>query len=218
MDTCKVKICGLTTMEDARFCAGAGADFIGFVQHPESPRYVEPAHVADILEWVAGPRPVGVFVNRSAEEINRTSDRAGFELVQLHGDEPPRTCAAVDRPVIKAFRVEHDASVEQLERWIEPYVDHVDYLLLDTHHTDLWGGTGESFNWRVARELSIDLPLFLAGGIGAENVREAIDRMRPYAVDLSSSVEEEPGEKSFEKMEQFFDAFDAARTALAENS
>lgn len=214
----KVKICGITTMEDARFCAGAGADYIGFVQHPESPRYVEPDHVADVLEWVAGPTPVGIFVNRSADEVNRASEKAGFELVQLHGDEPPHVCAEVDRPVVKAFRVEHDASVEQLEQWIEPYVDRIDYLLLDTHHTDLWGGTGESFNWRVARDLSTDLPLFLAGGIGPENVAEAVQRMRPYAVDLSSSVEASPGVKSFEKLEQFFDRLDAAREALANES
>lgn len=218
MSNTRVKICGITTMEDARFCAGAGADFIGFVQHPESPRYVHPEHVAEVLEWVAGPAPVGVFVNRPAEEINRTAEAAGFELVQLHGEEPPTVCAAVERPVIKAFRIEHDASVEQLQHWIAPYEDHVDYLLLDTHHTDLWGGTGEAFNWRVARELSSDLPLFLAGGIGPDNVEEAVVRMRPFAVDLSSSVEETPGTKSFEKLERFFERFEAACDALTNES
>lgn len=211
MPETKVKICGITTMEDARFCAAAGADFLGFVQHRESPRYVEPGHVADVLEWVHGPKPVGVFVNTPPEQVNRTAESAGFELIQLHGDESPADCEAVDRPVIKAFRVTHDASVEQLRQLIAPYRECIDYLLLDTYHTDLWGGTGESFNWRVARDLSNDLPLFLAGGLGADNVERAVETIRPFAVDLSSSIESSPGQKSFEKLQAFFDRVHALR-------
>jgi phosphoribosylanthranilate isomerase len=209
MSETRVKICGITTLEDARFCAAAGANYLGFIQHRESPRYVDPKHVEKIGEWVHGPQPVGVFVNTPPDEVNRIADTAGFALVQLHGDESPEECRAIERPVVKAFRVKHDASVEHLRRLIAPYEDAIDYLLLDTYHTDLWGGTGESFNWRVARDLSSELPLFLAGGIDADNVERAVESIRPYAVDLSSSVESSPGAKSFDKLEKFFDRFQA---------
>ncbi len=210
MPDTRVKICGITTMEDARFCAAAGADYLGFVQHPESPRYVDPEHVKKIREWVHGPKSVGVFVNTSPAEVNDIAHTAGFKLIQLHGEESPEDCRAIDHPVVKAFRVKHDASVEQLHRMIAPYEEVIDYVLLDTYHTDLWGGTGESFNWRVARDLSADHPLFLAGGIDADNVERAVESIRPYAVDLSSSVESSPGKKSFDKLEQFFERFEAA--------
>ena len=205
----KVKICGITRLEDARFCAVAGADFLGFIQHEASPRYVRPGVAREIIDWVVGPEPVGVFVNADADAVNRACDEAGFRLAQLHGHEPPDVCAAVDVPVIKAIHVQHDASAEQLRAVAAPYLDVVDFLLLDTHKTSLWGGTGESFNWRVARELASESDLFLAGGISADNVADAIATMRPYAVDLSSSVEASPGVKDLDKLEAFFRAFDA---------
>jgi len=204
----KVKICGITRLEDARYCAAAGADYLGFIQYPGSPRYIEPGVAREIIEWVYGAKPVGVFVNESADVINRTAEDTGFELVQLHGTEPPELCAEVEHPIIKAIPVVHDASAEQLRRLMEPYVEHVDFFLLDTHKTNLWGGTGESFNWRLARELSSEFPIFLAGGIGASNVEEAIRTMNPYAIDLSSSVESSPGIKDFDKLGAFFDVFD----------
>lgn len=214
----KLKICGITELEDARYVAGAGADYLGFIQHEESPRYIAPEKAAEIIEWIHGPEPVGVFVNESAETVNATADAAGFALVQLHGHEPPALCAEVERPVIKAVRVLHDASATQLRALMEPFAPHVDYVLLDTHSTSLWGGTGESFNWRLARELSSDFPLFLAGGIDAENVEEAVRTMRPYAVDLSSSLESAPGQKDFEKMERFFETFRSLNDTLAEEA
>ena len=205
----KVKICGITRLEDARFCAVAGADFLGFVQHEDSPRYLRPGVAREIIDWVVGPDPVGVFVNADADAVNRACDEAGFRLAQLHGHEPPEVCAAVGVPVIKALHVQHDASSEQLRALAEPYLDVVDFLLLDTHKTSLWGGTGESFNWRVARDLAGGADLFLAGGISADNVAEAVQTMRPYAVDLSSSVEAAPGVKDLDKLAAFFEAFDA---------
>lgn len=211
----KLKVCGITELEDARYCAGAGADYLGFIQHEDSPRHVAPGHAAEIIEWIHGPAPVGVFVNDAAETVNQTADEAGFELVQLHGNEPPALCADIERPLIKAVRVVHDASATQLRAVMEPFAEHVDYFLLDTHSTDLWGGTGESFNWRLARELSADFPLFLAGGLNAENVEQAVRTMRPYAVDLSSSLESEPGKKDFGKMERFFETFRALNDTLA---
>ena len=209
----KVKICGITQLHDARTAAVAGADFLGFVQYPESPRYVRPDVAREIIDWVVGPEPVGVFVNESAEAVNATCERAGFRLAQLHGHETPDTCAAVTVPVIKAISVQHDASTEQVRALVAPYLDVVDFVLLDTHHTSLWGGTGESFNWRVARELAADVDLFLAGGLSADNVAQAIQTMRPYAVDLSSSIESAPGVKDLDKMAAFFDAVHAAPSA-----
>lgn len=206
----KIKICGITRLEDARFSAVAGADFLGFIQHPESPRFCEPKLAREIIDWVVGPDPVGVFVNRSADEVNRIVGEVGFKLAQLHGHETPETCAAIDVPVIKSFAVQHDASTEQLRAMIDPYLDIVDFILLDTFHTSLWGGTGESFNWRVARELATETDLFLSGGIGPENVGEAIATMRPYAIDLASSVESAPGFKDLEKLAALFESFDRA--------
>ena len=207
----KVKICGITRLDDARFCAAAGADFLGFIQHPGSPRYVEPAAAREILAWVSGPVPVGVFVDESAEAVNARCAEVGFQMAQLHGHESPETCAAITVPVIKAIPVTHDASAEQVRAMAEPYLDVVDFLLLDTSTTSLFGGTGESFNWRVARALASEADVFLAGGISAGNVAQAVATMRPYAVDLSSSVEAAPGVKDLDKLAAFFDAFDAVR-------
>ena len=202
----KVKICGITRLDDARFCAAAGADFLGFIQHPPSPRYVAPAVAREILAWVAGPVPVGVFVNETAEAVNARCAEVGFRMAQLSGHETPETCAQITVPVIKALHVTHDAAAEQVHALAEPFLGVVDFLLLDTSSTSLFGGTGESFNWRVARALSSDADVFLAGGISAANVADAVATMRPYAVDLSSSVETAPGVKDLDKLAAFFEA------------
>lgn len=202
----KTKICGITRLDDARFCAAAGADFLGFIQHAGSPRYVEPATAREIIAWVSGPVPVGVFVDASAKAVNARCAEVGFQMAQLHGHETPETCAAVTVPVIKAIPVTHDASAEQVRAMAEPYLGVVDFLLLDTSTTSLFGGSGESFNWRVARDLTALADVFLAGGIGPDNVAEAVATMRPYAVDLSSSVESSPGVKDLDRLAAFFDA------------
>ena len=202
----KIKICGLTTLEDARFAAGLGADFLGFVQHEASPRYVSPEKAAEIIGWVYGAQPVGMFVNTTPDAVNAACEAAGFAYAQLHGTESVEDCQQIDRPVIKAFRVMHDASAEQLRAAMEPYRDVVELFLLDTAHTSLWGGSGESFNWRLARDLSADFPLLLAGGLTPENVAGAVETMRPWGVDVSSGVESEPGIKDFDRLSAFFDA------------
>ena len=212
----ELKVCGITELEDARYLAGAGAHYLGFIQHKESPRYAPPALASDIIQWVHGPKPVGVFVNDAADAVNAASDEAGFELVQLHGQEPPYVVEEIDRPVIKTIHVRHDASSEQLRTLFERYEDVAEYFLLDTHDSSVWGGTGESFNWRMARQFSEDYPVFLAGGIDADNVGRALETMRPFAIDLSSSLESVPGQKSFEKIDTFMDAFRAAAKNLEE--
>ncbi len=210
----RVKICGITRLEDARLCAALGADYLGFIQYPESPRYIDPRDAREIIQWLYGPKSVGVFVETPPEEINQIAALAGFDLVQVHGALTPEECAAIRFPVIKAIQVRHDASAEQLEALMEPFREVVAYFLLDTYHTDLWGGTGESFNWRVARELAARYPLFLAGGIRADNVVEAIQTMRPYAIDLSSGVEEAPGIKDADLLEVFFERVRKAQDML----
>jgi phosphoribosylanthranilate isomerase len=122
----------------------------------------------------------------------------------------------VDCPVIKAIHVRNDASPEQLRTLFERYEDEADYFLLDTHDSSVWGGTGESFNWRLARDFSDEYPLFLAGGLDADNVRRAVETMRPYAIDLSSSLEDAPGEKSFAKIDDFMEAFRSVKADVAD--
>jgi len=214
----RLKVCGITELEDARYLAGAGVDYLGFIQHEDSPRYAPPSLASEIIEWVHGPSPVGVFVNDGARAINEAVEEAGFECAQLHGQEPPHVVQQVECPVIKAIRVRHDASSDQLRTLFERYEETADYFLLDTHDSSVWGGTGESFNWRLARDLSSDYPIFLAGGIDAENVRRAVETMRPFAVDLSSSLENRPGEKSFAKIDAFMEAFRSLKSELAEKS
>ena len=201
----KVKICGLTTLEDARFVSGALADYLGFIFYPDSPRYVDPAKAGAIINWLEGPGKVGVFVNQPLDDVNSISRQTGVDYVQLHGNESPDYCALVDKPIIKAFHIEKDTDREKLQSDIEPYLDHIEYLLFDTKINGKWGGTGETFNWDILTEISNDKPFFLSGGINPENVEEAIQTVAPYAIDLSSGLEESPGLKDFDKIELFFD-------------
>jgi phosphoribosylanthranilate isomerase len=201
----KVKICGITNLADARFAAGAGADFLGYIQYPDSPRYILPEKVAEIGAWVFGAESVGVFVDDSAEHVNRIAKMANFDFVQLHGNETVATCAAIDYRVIKAFKVKPGDSTDNVARRIEPYLDVVEHILLDAFSTELIGGTGQTISWDVAADLATRFPLFLAGGISPDNVAEAIEHVNPFGVDLSSGVETEPGQKDFDKISRFME-------------
>lgn len=216
--TTKLKICGITRLEDARYAAAAGADYLGFIQFAPSPRYVAPSRVREITGWVHGPKPVGVFVDTTAEEINRVSDEAGFALVQLHGDEPVFEVARVEKPVIKALRVAPETSTEMLRRRMRDYEDVVDFFMLDTHLERLRGGTGVAFDWDVARGLSDEYDVFLAGGLGPHNVRACVQTLHPYAVDVSSALESAPGVKDFSSIDAFVRSFDAVRTESTKES
>jgi len=201
----KVKICGLTTLEDARFVSGALADYLGFIFYPESPRYIEPAKAGAIINWLEGPGKVGVFVNQPLDDVNSIAKQTGIDYVQLHGNESPDYCALVEKPIIKAFHIEKDTDPSELISRIEPYLDQVEYLLFDTKSDTDWGGTGQTFDWNILDEISNDKPFFLSGGLNAKNVQDAIQTVQPYAVDLSSGLEESPGLKDFDKIELFFD-------------
>ncbi len=204
----KIKICGITSLEDARFCAAAGADFLGFVQHPASPRAIAPERSRDIIEWIHGSRPVGVFVDEEAQTVNALVAQTGFEFVQAHGQESPEWCASIDVPVIKAITVGPEDTSGALRRRMDPYVPFVAAFLLDTRDVHLTGGTGRVFDWSLVDGLSSIFPFFLAGGLSPENVVEAIDRVSPYGIDLSSRLEDAPGRKDFARVAALFDALE----------
>jgi len=201
----KVKICGLTTLEDARFASGALADFLGFIFYPDSPRYIEPAKAGAIINWIEGPEKVGVFVNQPLDDVNSIARQTGIDLVQLHGNESPEYCDLVEKPVIKVFHVTEGKSADDLREEIEPYADAADYFLFDSKTDRLWGGTGKAFDWQVLKGVTDEKPFFLSGGLHAQNIREAIQTVNPTIVDLSSALEASPGLKDFDKIEVFFE-------------
>ena len=187
----RVKICGITNVHDARMAVRLGADALGFNFYPRSPRYLKPARVKAI---VAALPPfvssVGVFVDESPDEVMRICAMCGLAAAQLHGDESPSRVDAV-RGVqrIKAIRVADKRDIALCRRY------HVDAFLLDTFVPGIPGGTGETFNWNMAREARQFGPIILAGGLTPENVVDAIRIADLYCVDVASGVESAPGEK-----------------------
>ncbi len=204
--TLSIKICGITTLEDARYAAAAGADMLGFVQYAKSPRHVDADHARAIIEWIYGPKSVGVFVNEDLDTVNRIAESAGFDYVQLHGNESPGYCRRIVCPVIKAFSVRPATDVESLRARMRPYRPFAAYFLLDTFHPDLRGGTGRAFNWDIAAALTARFPIILAGGIGPDNIAQAVEAANPVGVDCSSRLESAPGHKDFELLADLFDA------------
>lgn len=200
-----IKICGITNLEDARFVSGALADFIGFIFYPDSPRYIEPAKAGAIINWLEGPQKVGVFVNQPLDDVQSIARQTGLDYVQLHGKESVEYCDLMEKPVIKVFHISPGTTANELKTEIEPYMDSVEYLLFDTKLPGKWGGTGTSFDWDVLTDIGEMKPYFLSGGLHAENIRSAIKFVHPFAVDLSSGLEESPGLKDFSKIEDFFE-------------
>ena len=200
-----IKICGITNLEDARFVSGALADFIGFIFYPDSPRYIEPAKAGAVINWLEGPQKVGVFVNQPLDDVQSIASQTGLDYVQLHGKESAKYCDLMDKPVIKVFHISPDTTANELKSEIEPYLDSVEYLLFDTKLPGKWGGTGTSFDWDILSDIGEMKPYFLSGGLSAGNIRDAIKLTHPFAVDLSSGVEESAGLKDFSKIEDLFD-------------
>ena len=202
----KIKVCGLTTLADARFVSGAQADYLGFIFYPESPRYIEPAKAGAIINWVEGPEKVGVFVNQPLDDVNEIAKQTGLDLVQLHGMESPGYCDMIDLPVIKVFHIREGMRADELADEISNYKEVADYFLFDNKSDHRWGGTGQTFDWTILKELSLQkIPFFLSGGLNLGNVEEAIGRVQPDAIDVASGLEESPGVKDYEKTELFFD-------------
>lgn len=194
----KIKVCGITRYDDARVAVNLGADAVGFIFHPKSPRFIQPAAVREITRrlppFVA---KVGVFVDQPADKINAVASAAGLDTIQLHGSEPPGIARELPFTVIKAFSVGPEFAPAVLDDY------EVAGYLLDTWDRSVPGGTGKTFDWRVARRaVEAGHRIVLAGGLGPVNVREALEAVNPYAVDVNSGVEISPGVKNPKKMRE----------------
>jgi phosphoribosylanthranilate isomerase len=205
----RVKICGVTRLDDALAAVDLGAWAVGMIFYEDSPRQctlAEAERIGAALRRRA--EIVGVFVNSTPAQIAEVSDRVGLTLVQLHGDEGPAFCSEIARRTgartIKAASVRGPGSLQDLERF------HTDFHLLDGYAAGMRGGTGERFDWSLLSRRKSKIPLIVSGGLDAEHVGDAIAATRPYAVDVASGVEESPGIKDHARMKAFFDATAAA--------
>ncbi|MBL7176760.1 MAG: phosphoribosylanthranilate isomerase [Desulfobacteraceae bacterium] len=189
----RVKICGITNYEDASIAVKLGADALGFI-FAQSPRQVTPEEARDII--CALPpfvKTVGVFVNEDPAIIKKIIQFCGLDLVQLHGDESPDLCHELMPHTIKAFRLKDESSLSA----IDPYLGRIRAFLFDTYSEEKRGGTGRTFDWELAvRGKELGVPIIIAGGLTPSNIERAISTVRPFAVDVSSGVEERPAKKS----------------------
>ena len=200
----RIKICGITNETDALKAARLGAWALGFVFYKKSPRFISPFKAKKIIEALPPfITPVGIFVNHNAGAMRDIIAHCGLHAVQLHGDEDHHFCHRLRRynvKVIKTFRVGEGFNPKD----VEPYK--VDAYLFDAADKDAYGGTGKTFDWRVLTEIkSGNVPIILSGGLNTQNVIEPVNGLKPYAVDVSSSVEESPGKKDGKKMKDFID-------------
>lgn len=201
----KVKICGLRTLEDARYASGAMADFLGFIFYPKSIRYVDPDQAAAIMAWIEGPQTVGVFVDQPLDDVIEIAKKTGIKMIQLHGNESPEYCDLLSLPIIKAIPVRSEDTVTSIHEKLSPYLGKVAYLLFDHQRGAQTGGTGTPFDWSLLEDLEVPIPYFVAGGIGIHNVAALVDQLHPFAIDVNSSLEVEPGKKDLDAMADFFD-------------
>src|SRR5450631_1471750 len=202
----KVKICGVTNVADALAAAEAGADMIGLNFYEKSPRHITLATAVEISRALPPfVLRVGVFVNPQEALVTRAIGECNLSLLQFHGDEAPELCTQFNLMSMKAIRVGDVESLKQLANY------QTDAFLLDAHSKSGLGGTGETFNWDLAIEArKFNKPIFLAGGLTPENVAEAVRKVRPFAVDVSSGVESAPGKKDHAKVKAFVNAAKSA--------
>ncbi len=203
----RVKICGLTQTQQAIEIVNLGADSIGFICVPSSPRYLSPRKIGRISAALPDRiQKVGVFARYSVSEIIETVATAGLNSVQLHGDESAEFCDRLhqelpdDIELIKAFRIETAASLADTTA----YLDLVDTLLLDAYHPHQLGGTGKTIDWRDLEQFRPPLPWMLAGGLNPNNINDALSRLHPDGIDLSSGVERSPGDKDLTLVKKLF--------------
>ena len=202
----RVKICGITNLADAQVAVEAGADALGFVFYEKSPRFISMETAAEISKQLPPPiMRVGIFVNPAKDLVFKAIAGCDLSLLQFHGDELSEFCTQFGLRSMKAFRIRDAGSLKELPKY------RTDALLLDAYSPDIPGGTGKKFNWDLAVEAQkLGRPIFLAGGLTPENVAEAVRRVRPYGVDVSSGVESSPGKKDHAKVRAFIHA---AKTA-----
>jgi len=197
-----IKICGITNLDDALAAEAAGADALGFNFYKLSPRYITPRRAREIVEQLPEALlTVGVFVNEeSPDAVRSIAKEAGIRALQLHGDESPEYCheLAADYYVIKTFAVSDTFDVQAAQAY------EVEAIMLDTKHDTLRGGTGRVFDWSLAQKAASMIPkLFLAGGLSPENIENAVEIVRPFAVDACSALEDTPGKKNHARMRVF---------------
>ena len=196
----KVKICGITNSEDALAAADLGADALGFIFVPSSPRSVSPRAARKIIQELPPfVVAVGVVADMSSERIKEIIEMTGVGCVQLHGNEPPGLLKKIPAPVYKSFRVDAGFDPRILRRYQGTA------YLLDTHAPGALGGTGRTFDWDIAVRAKKYGRIILAGGLTPQNIGKAVRRVQPYAVDVNSGVEERPGKKDRTKMKSLFE-------------
>ena len=198
----RVKICGVTNVADAQAAAEVGADMIGLNFYEKSPRYLTVAQAVEISRALPPfVMRVGVFVNPEEALVTRAIGECNLSLLQFHGDETSEFCTQFSLMSMKALRVRDAESLNELANF------QTDAFLLDAHSKSGLGGTGEKFNWDLAVEAQkFGKPIFLAGGLTPDNVVEAVRKVRPFAVDVSSGVESAPGKKDHAKVKAFIEA------------
>ncbi|RBA24077.1 phosphoribosylanthranilate isomerase [Herminiimonas fonticola] len=217
----RIKICGLTRLEDVQGAITAGADAVGFVFYAKSPRYIQPETAAKLIAQIPPfVTAVGLFVNASVEEVQVVVEQTSIAMLQFHGDETVEQCAAiaaaVNRPFMRAIRVKPDTSPADLLKYESDYRAASRLftgLLLDTY-VDSYGGSGKVFDWSLIPE-NIAPRVVLSGGLSVQNATDAVTRVRPYAVDISSGVERDKGIKDLAKIRAFIAAVQLADTANA---
>lgn len=197
---CRVKICGVTRLEDALVAVEWGADAIGFNFYPKSPRYLEP----DVARAIGAELPtviwkVGVFADEEADTVRALSQHVGLDFLQFHGNETPYYCEQFATPYWKAFRLKDEHTLELMKKY------HSDAYLVDAYQQGTFGGTGLVANWELAIHAKEFGRIVLAGGIGPDNVETALAKVQPWAVDVCSRIEREPGIKDHEKMRELIE-------------
>jgi phosphoribosylanthranilate isomerase len=193
-----VKICGITILDDALCAVECGANAIGFNFYQQSKRYISPDRAAEIIDRLPGDiMRVGVFVNPDRQYVNAAIENSGISGLQFSGNELPETVSGYHLPVIKAIHVANAESIRGMKSF------GVISFLLDTFHEDDFGGTGKLFDWDIAVDAKRFGKVIVAGGLTPENVADAVGKIRPYGVDVSSGVELRPGEKDHKKIKEF---------------
>lgn len=206
----KVKICGITNLEDAIAGSELGADALGFIFVKSSPRYIPPEHAEHIIkELPPFITKVGVFADATKDEIREIVYHTHVNCLQLHGSETPEFAKDFDIPVIKSFRVTNGFNTSILSKYT------VSAFLLDTFVKDQLGGTGKTFDWNIAIEAKKYGRIILAGGLNEYNVLEAIKTVQPYAIDVNSGAESTPGKKDVEKLKRLFDIIGKLKTEIS---
>ncbi|PIQ09670.1 MAG: N-(5'-phosphoribosyl)anthranilate isomerase [Ignavibacteriales bacterium CG18_big_fil_WC_8_21_14_2_50_31_20] len=197
----KIKICGITKLKDAQLCANLGADAIGFIFYPKSKRYIAPENAKSIsLSLPPFVHKIGVFVNEEIEEVNRIAGLVKLTAVQLHGNESLEYISQINYPVIKSFGIDGDFDFSVLAEFNNCGI------ILDVKDTINFGGTGKQFDWNLIPK-NIRNKIIIAGGVGINNIEEIHTNINPYGIDISSSVEVEPGIKDKDKLEKLFEKY-----------